>query len=98
MRAKKPRPSFLEKRRQRLDLLSTNKQLSTAGSSTGAKSYSAVIDKTSMTTHPTLNMSTPNFTGDIFRRGSLLSSVPKSVEEEPNSGNSTSERRAVPAL
>lgn len=88
MRAKKPSPSFIERRRQRL--LSTMEQQSTAGSSTGAKSQSTV--------QPTLALSTANFSGDFFGRSTLTkSSVPKSVEEEPNSGDSTDVKKA-PAL
>jgi len=37
-----------------------------------------------------------NFASDLFRRGPLtISSIPKSVEEEPNSGNSTELKRSA---
>ena len=39
---------------------------------------------------------TANFSGSMFGRGPLtISSVPKSVEEEPNSGNSTRVRKEI---
>ena len=41
-------------------------------------------------------MSSANFSGDMFGRGPLArSSVPKSVEEEPNSGTSTEVKQVL---
>ena len=80
----KASPSFIERRRQRL--LSSKEQQSTAASSSGTKSQQTV--------QQCLKMNSATFSVDMFRRSPLtISSIPKSVEEEPNSGNSTKQLR-----